>query len=104
MTEQESALIGAMTRMGISVTPNSKPAGGWGWSIESSKIVLDWQGPHSTPAGAAGAAMDWLLEYARKGLLCHHVHSVPVDDDPLAPWMRFFETWDVAETSPIDEA
>lgn len=103
MTNQETALIEVLARMGISITPNTKPAGGWGWSIANTKMVLDWQGPHSTPACAAGAATDWLLEHARKGLLCHHVHSAPVDDDPLAPWMRFFDTWDVTQESQVDE-
>ena len=34
-------------------------------------------------------------EYARKGIVCDHLHPVPIDDDPLAPWLRFFETTDV---------
>ena len=36
-----------------------------------------------------------LVEHARKGVVCDHLHPAPVDDDPLAPWLRFFETTDV---------
>ena len=36
-----------------------------------------------------------LLEHARKGIVCDHLHPVAIEDDPLAPWLRFFETTDV---------
>jgi hypothetical protein len=91
MTDRELAAVEMLARIGIAIAPNPRAGGGWGWSIQNDKIVRDWDGPHATPACAAGAALEWLLEYARKGLLCHHTHPTPIDDDPLAPWLRAFE-------------
>ena len=96
MTDQTDTLVGALARIGIAITPHAQAAHSWGWSIENAKIIRNWEGTHASSAEAAGAALDWLLEHARKGLLCHHTHPVAVDDDPLAPWLRFFKQWDVA--------
>jgi hypothetical protein len=90
VNDQECAIVAALARVGISITPRERPEGGWGWSIQNDKIVRDWQGPYCTPAEASSAALAWLVEYARKGLLCHHIHPPAIDDDPLAPWLRAF--------------
>jgi hypothetical protein len=90
MTDQEQSIAESLGRIGISITPHAQAGRGWGWSIQSDKIIRDWEGPYATPADTIGAALSWLLEYARKGLLCHHVHTAVVDDDPLAPWLRAF--------------
>jgi hypothetical protein len=89
VTDQELSLAESLAHIGIAIAPRAQS--GWGWSIENDKIVRDDRESYPTPAAAAGAALEWLLEYARKGLLCHHVHAEPVDDDPLAPWLRAFE-------------
>ncbi len=81
-----------LERIGIMITPRRQGEQGWGWSIQNTKIIRDWQGPHATPVAAAEAGLSWLVEQARKGVVCDHLHPVPIDDDPLAPWLRFFET------------
>ena len=91
MTDQEHIVAESLARIGITLAPHPRTGQGWGWSIGNDKIVRDWQGPFATPERAADAAMEWLLEYAWKGMLCHHSHPAPVDDDPLAPWLRAFE-------------
>jgi hypothetical protein len=91
MTDKECAISEALKQIGIAITPRAQAGCGWGWSIENAKIIHDWEGPYATATDAAGAALDWLLEYARKGLLCHHVHTPAIDDDPLAPWLRAFQ-------------
>jgi hypothetical protein len=90
VTEKENAIVEALAHIGISITPHGPAGSGWGWSIQSEKIIRDWDGPYPTPAAAVEAVLSWLLEYARKGLLCHHVHSPATDDDPMAPWLRAF--------------
>jgi hypothetical protein len=90
VTDQEGAIIESLARIGISISPHAQS--GWGWSIENDKIIRDWDGPYASPSDATGAALGWLLEYARKGLLCHHIHPQPIDNDPLAPWLRAFES------------
>ena len=96
MTDRELTISESLAQIGISITPPPRSGTGWGWSIQSDKIIRDWDGPYASPAGAIEAAMSWLLEYARKGLLCHHVHpaveAAPAADDPLAPWLRAFPT------------
>jgi hypothetical protein len=89
MTIQEHAAVKALTHLGITIA--EKPLRGWGWSIANDKIVRDWSGTYATPVEAGVAAMEWLLEFARKGMLCHHTHVEPVDDDPMSPWLRAFE-------------
>ena len=89
MTDQELAAVESLAHIGIAII--SRGQSGWGWSIQNDKIVRDDPETYSTPAAASGAALEWLLEYARKGLLCHHVHVEPVDDDPMTPWLRAFE-------------
>ena len=91
MTVQEYAIAESLARVGIAIAPHAQPERGWGFSIENDKIIRGWDGPYASAAEAADAAMAWLLEYARKGLLCHHTHPVPVEDDPMAPWLRAFE-------------
>src|SRR3954463_15175716 len=95
MTSQHSATIEAFAGVGISITPHAQAERGWGWSIQNDKIIRDWEGPYATPADAIEAGLAWLVEHARKGLVCNHTHAVVVDNDPLAPWERFFEEWDV---------
>ena len=95
MADQERAIIAMLERIGITIAPRRQGEGSWGWSIQNDKIILDWQGPHATPAAAAEAGLSWLVEHARKGVVCNHLHPVPIDDDPLAPWLRFFETSDI---------
>ena len=94
MADQERAIIAMLERVGITIAPRRQDQGGWGWSIQNDKIIRDWQGPHATPSAAAEAGLSWLIEHARKGIVCDHLHPVPIDDDPLAPWLRFFETSD----------
>ena len=81
----------ALAGIGITIAAGAQAKGGWGWSIQNDKIIRDWEGPYATPAEAGQAALAWLLEYARKGLLCHHVHPVAADNDALAPWLRAFD-------------
>ena len=90
MTQQEYATSEALAGIGIIIAQNAKAAHAWGWSIQNDKIVRDWEGPYTTPAAASAAALAWLMEYARKGLLCHHIHAEPADEDPLMPWERAF--------------
>jgi hypothetical protein len=95
VVDQERAIIALLERIGITIAPRRQGEPGWGWSIQNDKIIRDWQGPYPTPAAAAEAGLSWLMEYARKGIVCNHLHPAPIDDDPLAPWLRFFETTDV---------
>jgi hypothetical protein len=90
MNNQEYATAETLASIGITVAPHPKTGRGWGWSIQNDKIVRNWEGPYSSPACAEAAAMNWLLEHARKGLLCHHTHPTPVEDDLFAPWDRAF--------------
>jgi len=80
-----------LSSIGITIAQHPKTNQGWGWSIQNDKIIRDWEGPYSTPAYAAVAALAWLVEYARKGLLCHHIHTEPIDDDLMVPWLKAFE-------------
>jgi hypothetical protein len=89
MTVQELATVDALTHIGISIRQNAHS--GWSWSIQNDKIIRDDAKSYTTPAAASSAALEWLLEYARKGLLCHHTHVEAVEDDPMAPWERAFE-------------
>jgi hypothetical protein len=91
VTYQEYAAAEVLSGIGITIALHPKTNQGWGWSIQNDKIVRDWEGPHATPAAAAAAALAWLVEYARKGLLCHHVHTEPIDDDLMVPWLKAFE-------------
>ena len=91
MNNHEYVTAETLASIGITIAPHAQSGRGWGWSIENDKIVRGWAGPYSTPACAEAAAMAWLREHARKGLLCHHTHPQPIDDDPLAPWERAFE-------------
>jgi len=95
VADQERAIIAMLERIGITIAPRHQGDQVWGWSIQNDKIIRDWQGPHATPAAAAESGLSWLVEHARKGIVCDHLHPVLIDDDPLAPWLRFFETTDV---------
>jgi hypothetical protein len=95
VADQERAIIAMLERIGITIAPRREGEQCWGWSIQNDKIIRDWQGSHATPAAAAESGLIWLVEHARKGIVCDHLHPVPIDDDPLAPWLRFFETTDV---------
>ena len=95
MADQERAILSLLEQVGITIGPRRQGESGWGWSIQNDKIIHDWQGPHDTPGAAAQAGLSWLVEHARKGIVCNHMHPVPVEDDPMAPWLRFFETTDV---------
>jgi hypothetical protein len=96
VTSQDNATIESLAGIGISITPHATSGRGWGWSIQNDKMIRDWQGPYATPTAAANAGLSWLLEYAHKGLLYTYAPQAPViDEDPLAPWERFFEEWDV---------
>ena len=95
MADQERAIIAMLERIGITIAPRRQCEPGSGRSIQNDKIIRDWQGPHATPAAAAESGLSWLVEHARKGIVCDHLHPVPIDDHPLAPWLRFFETTDV---------
>jgi isoleucyl-tRNA synthetase len=81
-----------LARVGISISMADSNVRGWGWTIQNSKIIHDWQGPYPTPAAAMEGALSWLLEHARKGLLCHHLHppasdrtTVPLDTGEIEP-------------------
>jgi hypothetical protein len=91
VTNQEYAAAEVLSSIGITIAQHAKTNRGWGWSIQNDKIVRDWEGPYSTPAYAAAAALAWLVEHARKGVLCHHVHTEPIDDDLIMPWLKAFE-------------
>jgi hypothetical protein len=95
VTDQERAIIAMLERVGITIAPRRQGEQVWGWSIQNDKIIRDWQGAYATPAAAAEAGLSWLVEQARKGIVCDHLHPVVIDDDLLAPWQRFFETTDV---------
>src|SRR5688572_19151093 len=95
VADQEYAISAMLERIGITIAPRHPGESGWGWSIANDKIIRDWQGPHPTPMAAAEAGLSWLVEQARKGIVCNHLHPTPIDDDPLAPWLRFFETSDI---------
>jgi len=95
VADQERAIIALLERVGITIAPRYQGEQVWGWSIQNDKIIQNWQGSHATPAAAAEAGLSWLVEHARKGIVCDHLHPVAIDDDPLAPWLRFFETTDV---------
>ncbi len=84
MNDKESATVAALARIGISIMPHPSAEGGWGWAMQNAKIIRDWEGPYPTPADAIEAVLSWLLEHARKGLLCHHVHP-PTTDDAFLP-------------------
>ncbi|HEU5101059.1 MAG TPA: hypothetical protein VFU22_18670 [Roseiflexaceae bacterium] len=92
MADQEYAIIAMLERIGITIAPRRLGESDWGWSIANDKIIRDWQGPHPTASAAAEASLSWLVENARKGVVCNHLHPVPIDDNPMAPWLRFFET------------
>ncbi len=96
MTDNDGELLAVLARIGISITLHPSRQEGWGWTIDNDKIRHDWQGPYATAAAASSAVLEWLVEYARKGLLCHHVHAafdanatVPVDLSDFKPeWSR----------------
>jgi len=97
VTDREQNISDALAHIGISIAPHPRSRAGWGWSLQSDKIIRDWEGPYASPSAAAEAALSWLLEHARKGLLCEHVHPAAsadrpaaADDDTLAPWLRAF--------------
>jgi hypothetical protein len=89
--DREHAATEVLSSIGITIRRHPKTNQGWGWSIHNDKIIRDWEGPYPTQAYAATAALAWLVEHARKGLLCHHVHTEPIDDDLMAPWLKAFE-------------
>ena len=91
MIDREAAVIESLTSIGISIAPGDRSGCGWKWSIANDKIIRDSTDAYNTPIEAAHAALNWLVEYARKGLLCQHTHPAPADDDLLAPWLRAFE-------------
>lgn len=91
MTDQEYAIVESLGQIGITISQHPQTDRGWGFSIENDKIVRGWDGPYSSAGCAISAALAWMLEHARKGLLCQHTHRQPVDDDPMAPWLRAFE-------------
>ncbi|HJZ48121.1 MAG TPA: hypothetical protein VKE41_13175 [Roseiflexaceae bacterium] len=95
MADQERAIIAMLEQIGITIAPRRHGESGWGWAIQNDKIIRNWQGPYATPSAAAEAGLSWLVEHARKGIVCDHLHPVPIDDDPMAPWLRFFETNDI---------
>jgi hypothetical protein len=95
VVDQERTIIAMLERIGITIAPRREGEPGWGWSIQNDKIIRDWQGMYATPTAAADAGLSWLVEQARKGIVCDHLHPMPIDDDPLVPWLRFFETTDV---------
>jgi hypothetical protein len=95
VTDQEHAIIAMLERIGIAIAPRRAGESGWGWSIANDKIIRDGQGSYPTPSAAAEAGLTWLVEHARKGIVCDHLHPTPIDDDPMAPWLRFFETSDI---------
>jgi hypothetical protein len=84
VNNKDYATATALARIGISITKQASLGSGWGWTMQNAKIVRDWDGPYPTPAAAIEAALSWLLEHARKGLLCHHVHP-PTTDDACLP-------------------
>lgn len=90
MINRETTIAEALADIGISIAPNAR-TGGWSWSIQNDKIVRDCPATYATPSEAAQQALAWLVEYARKGLLCHHTHPAPAEDSLLAPWLRAFE-------------
>jgi len=100
---REAATAEVLSSIGITIRQHPKTNQGWGWSIQNDKIIRDWEGPYPTLADAAAAALAWLVEYARKGLFCHHIHTdsvdhtqsveytESVDDDLMLPWLKAFE-------------
>lgn len=95
MTDQEHAVIAMLERIGITIAPRHAGENSWEWSIANDKIIRDGQGSHPTPSAAAEAGLLWLVEHARKGIVCDHLHPTPIDDDPMAPWLRFFAASDM---------
>jgi hypothetical protein len=91
VADHEHTVVALLERIGITIGPRRDGDSDWGWSIANDKIVRDWQGPYPSPSAAAEAGLSWLVEYARKGIVCDHLHPTPIDDDPMAPWLRFFE-------------
>ena len=86
MNDCDDATAMALARIGISITRHESPDG-WGWAMQNAKMIRDWDGPYATPTAAIEAALAWLLEHARKGLLCRHTHpptpeaTVPVENN-----------------------
>ncbi|WP_029215102.1 hypothetical protein [Kallotenue papyrolyticum] len=78
MNRRDAALAAVLEQLGITIT--RAPAGAWGWAIHNAQIRRDWQGDYPTPAVAAEAALAWLLEQARRGVLCRHLHGDVPDD------------------------
>ncbi len=74
MNDRVPAIVAALGRIGVSISPSESSTGGWGWAMQNAKIARDWEGSYPTATAAADAALSWLLEHARKGLLCHHIH------------------------------
>jgi hypothetical protein len=95
VSDQEQAVVALLERIGITIAPHRTGKSGWSWSIANDQIIRDGQGSHPTPSAAAEAGLSWLVEHARKGIVCDHLHPAPIEDDPLAPWLRFFEASDI---------
>lgn len=94
MNRNNAAAAAALERIGVSISYRAAPTEAWGWSMRNAKLVRDWSGPYPTETAALEAALDWLLEHARKGVLCEHLHAavtdngaVPIEADTFdRPW------------------
>ncbi|HNP74076.1 MAG TPA: hypothetical protein PLO33_06030 [Kouleothrix sp.] len=108
MHPEDTNALAALSQIGITITPNTTSAEGWGWSIANEKLIQPWVGPYPTSAAAVSAALDWLMHRAWKGVLCSHSHGSPepIADRPhadadlkpelLAPWERAFASGAIA--------
>ncbi len=116
MTSDESTVLSALARIGVSVTPGARASQGWGWSIANAKLVQPWVGPYASPAAATGAALDWLMLNASRGVLFPIMQAsaaerpadlelaasqpqaepgdsaIVLSEELLAPWVRALQT------------
>jgi hypothetical protein len=75
--------ITTLAGIGIAITQGPAGSDSWGWSMQNEKIIHDWEGPFATPAEAIQAALAWLLEHARRGLICKHLHAAALQATTL---------------------
>lgn len=85
MTPDESIVLSALARIGVAVTPGTRPGQGWGWSISNAKLVQPWVGSYPTAAAATEAALDWLMLHAWRGVLYPLMQAANAAEPGLAP-------------------
>jgi hypothetical protein len=82
MSHSDLTAADLLQRLGITVS--SDQGSGWGWSMQTERLVRPQVTGFASRAEATEAALAWMLEKAWRGVLCPIMHA-PVGDDHAAP-------------------